>query len=295
MPKFSVIIPTYNRATLLKQALDSVFNQSFLDYEIIIVDDGSTDDTWQYLQSLKAKVTYYRQYNKGPAAARNLAAHHASGDYLAFLDSDDLWHPDTLRHLNQIIDQHPHVSWIRIPLIQFEHSPPPFLHSPLKYDSYPNLFSAFPKVCYVGSGQTCIHRDTFIRSGGYKPDLHTAEDHDLALRLGTLPNFVDILDPPLLACRVHPHNTTADPQKIYLGISQLIRSENNHLYPGDPHFTSVRRAIIAQHARSHSTALLKHSNKLAWSLYAQTFPWQLSSHAWKYVLGFPFLSLLSPR
>ncbi|MCS7063994.1 MAG: glycosyltransferase family 2 protein, partial [Methylacidiphilales bacterium] len=103
MPKFSVIIPTYNRAPLLKQTLDSVLNQSFLDYEIIIVDDGSTDDTWQYLQSLRVKVTYYRQDNKGPAAARNLGAQHASGDYLAFLDSDDLWHPDTLRHLNQII------------------------------------------------------------------------------------------------------------------------------------------------------------------------------------------------
>jgi glycosyltransferase involved in cell wall biosynthesis len=93
---FSVIIPTYNRAALLCTALDSVFAQTFTDYEVIVVDDGSTDGTAAMVASYGGRVRYFQQQNKGPGAARNLGAQHATGEYLAFLDSDDLWFPWTL-------------------------------------------------------------------------------------------------------------------------------------------------------------------------------------------------------
>src|SRR5271166_980113 len=95
-PKFSVVIPTYNRLDFLKQALSSIWAQTFTDYEVIVVDDGSTDRTREWLVMQGEQVLAITQTNRGPGAARNFGARHASGTYLAFLDSDDLWFPWTL-------------------------------------------------------------------------------------------------------------------------------------------------------------------------------------------------------
>ena len=93
---FSVIIPTFNRVALLRETLSSVFAQSFKDYEVIVVDDGSSDGTADYLQLLGEKVQVLIQPNRGAGAARNVGAAAAKGLYLAFLDSDDLWFSWTL-------------------------------------------------------------------------------------------------------------------------------------------------------------------------------------------------------
>ncbi len=96
VPQFSVIIPTFNRVELLKRALDSVFGQRFKEFEMIVVDDGSTDGTREYLEDLGAAVKFWTQPNSGPSGARNTGVRQARGEYLAFLDSDDLWFPWTL-------------------------------------------------------------------------------------------------------------------------------------------------------------------------------------------------------
>src|ERR1700751_565412 len=93
-PSFSIIIPTFNRAGLLQQALESVAQQTFRDFETLVVDDGSTDVTPQVAASFGARLL--RQENRGPGAARNLGIQHARGNYIAFLDSDDQWLPWTL-------------------------------------------------------------------------------------------------------------------------------------------------------------------------------------------------------
>src|SRR5262249_5752090 len=90
MSFFSVIIPTFNRGALLSSTLVSIFAQRLADFEIIVVDDGSTDGTKDYLASLGRKIRFFRQPTQGPGAARNLGARHATGSYLCFLDSDDL-------------------------------------------------------------------------------------------------------------------------------------------------------------------------------------------------------------
>ena len=93
----SVVIPTFNRRQLLPQAIDSVFTQTLRPREIIVVDDGSTDDTGRlFRDTYEGRVSYYRQSNQGVSAARNLGARRASGKYLAFLDSDDSWVPEKL-------------------------------------------------------------------------------------------------------------------------------------------------------------------------------------------------------
>ncbi|MFM6207508.1 glycosyltransferase family 2 protein, partial [Planktothrix sp.] len=89
MPRVSVIIPTYNCDRFLPEAIDSVLMQTYQDYEIIVIDDGSTDQTCQVLESYKHKIRYFYQENQGSAVARNLGIKQAQGEFIAFLDADD--------------------------------------------------------------------------------------------------------------------------------------------------------------------------------------------------------------
>src|SRR5215510_6541262 len=112
MPFFSVIIPTFNRADLLASTLESVFAQRCKEFEVIVVDDGSTDGTINYLKSLRKHVSVYQQSNRGAGAARNLGVRYAKGKYLAFLDSDDVWFPWTSEVYSDVIREHRHPSFI---------------------------------------------------------------------------------------------------------------------------------------------------------------------------------------
>lgn len=96
MPKVSVVIPTYNSIKYLIVAIESVLNQTFQDFEILVIDDGSTDDTKETLKKYKNQVTYIYQENAGVAAARNNGINRAQGEYIAFLDADDYWVPTKL-------------------------------------------------------------------------------------------------------------------------------------------------------------------------------------------------------
>jgi glycosyltransferase involved in cell wall biosynthesis len=106
-PAISVVIATYNRARFLDQTLDSVLAQRFRSFEVIVVDDGSTDDTVNVLESYGAKIRSLRQPNRGPSAARNLGVRYARGDWIAFQDSDDLCAPNHLESLYAYAGEHP--------------------------------------------------------------------------------------------------------------------------------------------------------------------------------------------
>ncbi|MFK7853377.1 MAG: glycosyltransferase family 2 protein [Granulosicoccus sp.] len=105
-PRFSIVIPTYNRAASVLETLQSCFGQTYSDFEVVIVDDGSSDDTQSVLASIDdARLTVVHQENAGPAAARNHGMRVAKGDYIAFLDSDDSWYPGFLEAANTMIEE----------------------------------------------------------------------------------------------------------------------------------------------------------------------------------------------
>lgn len=106
MPKVSVIIPTYNRARYLHRAIQSVLDQRFPDLEIIVVDDASTDDTAQVIEGFRdPRIRYFRHNtNRREAASRNTGVQNAVGDYIAFLDDDDVWLPDKLAIQVNLLD-----------------------------------------------------------------------------------------------------------------------------------------------------------------------------------------------
>ncbi len=112
MPKVSVIIPTYNRAGYIVKTLESVFAQTYTDYEVIVVDDGSTDDTEEVLKPYYDRIIYIRKENGGQGSARNVGIKLAKGEYVAFLDSDDLWLPEKLEIQVKFMDDNPEVGLV---------------------------------------------------------------------------------------------------------------------------------------------------------------------------------------
>lgn len=107
MPKISIVIPTYNRGNMIEHTIYSILNQTYKDYEIIIVDDGSTDDTKQRLEKFGNQIRYFYQNNKGVSAARNRGIKKANGQYIVFCDSDDLFLPTKLEKQISYIEKHP--------------------------------------------------------------------------------------------------------------------------------------------------------------------------------------------
>lgn len=182
IPHVSVIIPTYNRAGFLKEALDSVRAQSYADFETIVVDDGSTDDTPSVLSEAGQHLVVVRQANQGVSAARNTGVAHARGTWLAFLDSDDLWHPAKLACQMEVLGQHPDwricqtdETWIRNGVRvnpRLRHQKPSGM-----------IFEASLALCLVSPSAVIIHRDLFAEMGGFDVDFPACEDYDLWLRI----------------------------------------------------------------------------------------------------------------
>ena len=289
MPTFSVIIPTYNRSSYLRQTLESVWRQSFSDYEIIVVDDGSTDDTHSYLSQISDKVTVIRQPNSGPGAARNKGAHRARGEYVAFLDDDDLWFPWTLETVSELILRHDRPSLIAAKLFGFTN---PSEITSLKHSS-PNaqLFSDYlassDRDCFVGAGMMFVRRNEFLEVGGFAEREMNLEDHDLILRLGTAEGFVRIDEPPTLGWRRHDGSATDHFRRSFEGCRHLISNEQKGVYPGGTTRRVARRKIITRHIRPWALTFARTGEwQPAWSLYSSTFVWNLSLNRWRFLMGF---------
>lgn len=139
MNKVSVIIPSYNCAAFIKEALNSVINQSILPHEIIVVDDGSTDDTEESVRSIETSlVRYVRQANAGVSAARNLGLEIATGDFITFLDADDRWLPTMLERQLATLLVNPDVVLSFTNFVRFDDPP--------SNDIYPPQFKFYPEL-----------------------------------------------------------------------------------------------------------------------------------------------------
>lgn len=178
----SVIIPTWNRADRLANALQSVFAQSLPPAEVIVVDDGSTDDTRELVRSRFRDARYIYQQNKGVSSARNTGIAAASGDWIALLDSDDHWQPDKLEqqceHLRTWPDYricHSDEIWVRNGTRV----------NPMKKHAKQggHIFRHCLPLCVISPSAVLIHRDLFTAVGLFDERLPACEDYDLWLRI----------------------------------------------------------------------------------------------------------------
>ncbi|MDD5005988.1 MAG: glycosyltransferase [Candidatus Omnitrophica bacterium] len=185
-PVFSIIIPAYNQGWLLKKALESVLRQEFDNYEVIIIDDGSTDNTREIVNSFQdVRIKYYYQNNSRLAIARNTGIKHAKGKYVAFLDADDIWYSEKLKKCYEIIMKNPDKDLICHNEIMKDISGRIIRN--LFYGPYET--GMFRRLLFKGNclspSATVVKKDVLVDVGMFRenPEFFSVEDYDLWLRL----------------------------------------------------------------------------------------------------------------
>ena len=183
MPEVSVIIPTYNRSESVVRAVQSVLDQSFKDLEVIVVDDGSTDDTEARLVRYGTSIKYIRQpANRGVSAARNKGIKNSSGTWIAFLDSDDYWLKEKLHVQMQFLSQTPDAVACQTEEIWIRRGR---RVNPKKIHKKPSgeIFQQSLRLCLVSPSSVILKRSVFNEIGLFDETLEVAEDYDLWLRI----------------------------------------------------------------------------------------------------------------
>jgi glycosyltransferase involved in cell wall biosynthesis len=198
MPTISVIIPTYNRATYVTKAIDSILAQTYTDYEIIVVDDGSTDNTKEVLKPYKDKINYIYQENRGVSSARNTGIHAALGQWIAFLDSDDIWLPDKLSsQIRCVRNTDAEVCFTKVTHIHKSKS----IGEKNKCDTVQSKEFAEPFTLVLDDSKKLyiqamlVERDLLERMGGFDESMKVAEDTKLIYDLAFQTSFIYIYTP----------------------------------------------------------------------------------------------------
>jgi len=194
--KISVVIPTFNRISLVARAIDSVLKQSLNPYEIIVVDDGSDDGTSEMIQNKYKSIKLIQQQNNGVSAARNNGIKHAKGDWIALLDSDDEW---TEKKLENQVDR-----LIKTPEYDFCHTNEIWIRNGVrvnqrkkheKYGGY--IFDKCLDICRISPSSVLFRKNILDHVGWFDDQLPVCEDYDLWLRI-TAEYRILFIDEPLI-------------------------------------------------------------------------------------------------
>lgn len=229
-PRFSIIVPLYNKAPYVRKALDSIVSQAFTDWECIIVDDGSTDNSADIAQSIISSLSetnhsiirILRQPNSGVAKARNIGVENSHGEYLCFLDADDWWEPTYLEEMSQLIDAYPDAGLYGCDYYYVKNG---------KKKIYPKDTEGYIDYCkvYTHCGAMPIHpngaiipRNVFDEIGGFNPSIKMGEDFILFMQI-VLKYKVAFLNKQLVY-----FNQDADPK--WRAITKLHKPEHHMLW-----------------------------------------------------------------
>jgi glycosyltransferase involved in cell wall biosynthesis len=233
MPQVSVIIPTYNRAHLLSRAIKSVLNQTFQDFEIIIVDDASTDDTDKLVASFHDNRIRYIQHekNRGGGAARNSAITQAQGDYIAFLDSDDEWLPEKLEKQMKFFENAPAtLGLVAAGALDIRENIPYQKYIPMLRG---NLAQRILIDNCVGlNGIVLVRKECFSKVGLFDENLRGSEDWDLWIRIAQHYE-VDFTPDILLRYYPQPDSMIRD-HDAGIGAHKIIFKKYQHLFKALP-------------------------------------------------------------
>jgi len=276
-PLVSVIIPTYNREKFVTLAIDSVINQTFKDYELIVIDDGSTDNTKNVLKQYNAKIHYIYQNNSGVSAARNAGIKVARGEWLAFLDSDDEWMPEYLECQMQRAKEEPKIRMHMTNSIKMEISGKKIntfenkilLH---KFDKTPYIIIERPFLFVIRNHiampiTTVICRNSLLSTGMFNEDLTIYEDMDLIARM-SLGGPLGIYERPL-ALYYHRDESTKKLTDQYFKKAIFSRMSLNTVYNNlahDKRLNSYEKHALQQirssNQRSIGNLLLEKREKI---------------------------------
>jgi glycosyltransferase involved in cell wall biosynthesis len=261
MPRVTIAIPTHNRAELVVEAVESALGQTYADTELIVIDNGSTDDTAARLEPFLDRIRLVRQENRGRAGARNRAITEASGEYIAFLDSDDTWLPDKLARQVPHLDANPDVALVHGQVEVIDDAGHPLAaetrhHQALWSRAHrePVSYAGYALECRCFTSTVLVRREVLVDLGGYDEQVGL-EDLDLYLRIA-LDHRIAFLDGPPLA-RYRFHGGQTDNRELTLG---HVNVSIKHLrlleaQPGGPDVRRARRNFLLALAWSHHVLL----------------------------------------
>jgi glycosyltransferase involved in cell wall biosynthesis len=202
MDSVSVIIPTFNREKLLHRALTSVFKQTHQNFEVLVVDDGSIDETAAMIKKYFPKVRYFFQRNRGVSAARNLGIKNAGGDLIAFLDSDDEWLPSKLEKQIQFLNSSS-LSWVQS-REKWIRQDKEIVPGPKHQMISGMIFNQSCELCLVSPSAVMMEKKLFKRYGMFDETLPACEDYDFWLRILAYEPIGLIEDPLTIHYGGHP-------------------------------------------------------------------------------------------
>lgn len=235
MPAISVIIPAYNAAKTIAETIDSVRQQTIADWELILVDDGSTDNTWEIVEAIdESRLKIISTPNGGVAQARNLGIVEARGIYIAFLDADDLWVSDKLERQLQALEQHSEAiavySWT---CFMDEQQDGYVYHASPKYQYAGDVYPRLLQGDFIHSGSNIlVCRQALSQVGGFDPDCNGCEDWDMWLRLAVIGHFAVVPQHQILYRRA-VGSATSNVEQMYqqalFTIDKAYRAAPSHL------------------------------------------------------------------
>lgn len=236
----SIIIPTFNRADTLPFAIQSVIDQSAGNWELIIVDDGSTDTSKQVMTKYLTdeRVKYFFQENAGVSAARNKGVELSRGGYIIFLDSDDRFLPGLISRLNEIdFTRYDLICWQVCKLIDGKSS---VWKSQKLEKIYNNITATFL------AGSICYKKQVFLNAGGFDPKMSFGENYELGIRIGNLRKLkIEILNENFLFYSIQSQSRTSDSIENKLKSNKYLLSKHKKKYKKDPYSYSRLKYQIA--------------------------------------------------
>ena len=214
MPKLSIVIPAYNVAPYVRAAIDSALEQTYRSVEVVVVDDGSTDETSEILDSYGDRIVLVRQANRGFAGARNTGIAHASGELLGWLDADDIWLPTRSQQCVDLLNAHPELAAVTTDAFILEGDTPTErrYYGDLYRHGFPTSDQQLPTIVernfmFVGA----VARAALVRDvGSFTESLRRSEDYDLWMRLLLAGERFGLIPEPLAQYRVRPDSLSAN-------------------------------------------------------------------------------------
>lgn len=262
-PRVSVVVPVHNGSRTLAEALDSVFTQTFAAYEVIVVNDASRDHCLEILESYGPRIKLVSlTENRGQSAARNLGASLAQGEYLAFLDQDDVWYPRKLERQVAILDQHPEVGLIYSDLDEVDeqgHYKTLAVHRSYSMGHpKPSLVTIVVDDLFILPSTVVCRKYLFEKVGGFDEQLIGYEDDDLWIRMWPVCRFA-YLPEPLAKWRVHRASTSESP--LMERSRQIFHQKLINSFVGDPLMQAVVKRRFYNVYGSRGTQLLRRGEK----------------------------------
>lgn len=285
MVKISVIIPVYNSSKYLSEAFDSVLNQIFQDFEIIAVDDGSTDNSREIIESFinkyPGKIRYIYQENKGIAGARNTGIKNASGEFIALLDADDKWYPKRLEEGVRVIESSTDIGLVHADSIRMSEEGLS-LRTPKREKKYLSGYifeNLFLRKADIQSLTVLFRKECCEKVGLFdeNPVCMGCDDRDLWLRIARLYK-IEYIDKILTQYRIHQNNYSKNLQNMFEAKIYVV----NKFIPVNEKDKKLRRLALAKIYKEHGDRLLLRQNfsEAKWEYLKAISFWPLSIWPW---------------